>query len=122
VRRYCRGDDNGEVLVPIWHMWEQRYSATFLARVEEANARYPWQQKEKQLFSVTGGYHRHVSHRGANQKHGHDGSELLYVRAELAWVARAWRGMHSWLAAAGFWTVRVAACLLRPAQRLAASW
>jgi hypothetical protein len=70
-------------------MWEQHYSRHFLSRVGETNAKYPWQQKKQQLFSVPGGYHRHVSHKGANQKHGQDGSELVFVREEFMWVAQA---------------------------------
>jgi hypothetical protein len=64
-------------------MWEQHFSKNYLSRVAEANSKYPWQQKQAQLFSVPGGYHRHVSHKGANQKHGRDGGELVYVREEF---------------------------------------
>jgi hypothetical protein len=81
--RFCRGDDNAEVLIPIWHFWELHYSRSFLATMDSTNRRWPWEVREKQLFSVPGGYHRHTSH-PQNQKKAANGSEVLFVREELA--------------------------------------
>ena len=69
--------------MPIWHFYEQFYSRNFLDPITLRERQRPWEARAQQLFSVPGGYHRHVSHKQQNQKYAHDGSETPNPRHEF---------------------------------------
>ena len=71
------------MLIPIWHLYEHHFSRSFIAQAQGRNQQHPWESRTQQLFSVPGGYHRHVSHKQQNQKYAHDGSETPNPRHEF---------------------------------------
>jgi hypothetical protein len=77
--RYCRSDWHAEITLPIWHMYEHNYSATYLATMQARERQAPWMTRKPQAYCFPGNYHRfdpdpttgtHLS------KHGVDGQRL----------------------------------------------
>jgi hypothetical protein len=45
-------------MLPIWHFYQHKYSATFLATMQQREEDLPWHKRQQQAVFFAGDYHR----------------------------------------------------------------
>lgn len=82
-RRYCKTDRHAEITIPCWYMYDNRYSATYLATAAKRQAELPWHKRKQVLFSIPGGYDR-VAESPLTRKLNYTGEATRFPRLAFA--------------------------------------
>lgn len=86
VFRYCPTTESTEISIPIFHFYDRNYTQSYLDKVPQYNAQYPWARKREALFGRFTDYNRN-QHGG---KHSLDGKVLTNPRSYFQqWANRS---------------------------------